>query len=50
MAALVPALVYAQALGAVIGVVTVVWGELAYMRAMKDGKVDTAERAHLKII
>ena len=50
MAALVPALVYGQALGAVIGVATAVWGELAYMRAMKDGKVDTAEHAHLQLI
>lgn len=47
---LVPFLVYCQAIGAAIGVVTAVWGELAYIRAMRDGKIDTAERAHLAVI
>lgn len=47
MAALVPFLIFCQAFGAVVGAVTAVWGELAYIRAMKDGKIDHAERAHL---
>jgi len=27
-----------------------VWSELAYIRAMRDGTIDTAERAHLHVI
>jgi len=50
MTALIPFLVFCQALGAVVGAVTAVWGELAYMRAMRDGKVDVAERKHMDII
>ncbi len=49
-ATLVPFLVFCQALGAVIGVVTVVWGELAYLRAMRDKIIDKAERVHLIVI
>jgi len=37
-------------LGACIGAVTAVWGELAYLKAMRDGKIDRAERAHLQVI
>lgn len=40
-------LVFCQALGACVGVVSVVWGEFAYVRAMRDGRVTHAERAHL---
>lgn len=43
-------LVFCQAFGASIGAVTVLWGEFAYIRAMRDGKIDVAERAHLDII
>jgi FtsH-binding integral membrane protein len=50
MAALVTLLVYCQALGAGAGALTAVWSELAYIRAMKDGTIDQAERAHLDII
>lgn len=50
MTALIPFLVFCQALGALVGAVTSVWGELAYIRDMRDGKIDTAERAHLNII
>ena len=50
MTALVPFLAFCQALGALVGAVTSVWGELAYIRDMRDGKIDTAERAHLNII
>ena len=50
MITLVSFLIFCQALGALVGVGTVVWGELAYIRAMRDGKLDTAERTHLHII
>lgn len=50
MTSLVPFLVFCQTLGAVIGAVTAVWSELAYARALRDGKIDHAERAHLGII
>jgi len=43
-------LVFCQALGAAIGAVTAVWSELSYLKAMKDGGVDGAERAHLRVI
>ena len=43
-------LLFCQASGAVIGVVCVVWGEIAYLRALQDGRIDTAERAHLSVI
>ena len=47
MAAFFPYLVFCQALGALIGAFTAVWSEMMYIRAMRDGRVDTAERAHL---
>lgn len=39
-----------QATGAVIGAGGAVWAELYYFKAMKDGHVSKAERAHLAII
>ena len=50
MNTLVPALVLCQALGAALGALSAVWGELAYVRSMRDGKIDSAERAHLHAI
>ncbi|MBI4065585.1 hypothetical protein HY412_00115 [Candidatus Kaiserbacteria bacterium] len=50
MADFVTFLVFCQALGASVGAVTTLWGEFAYIRAMRDGKIDVAERAHLDII
>ncbi len=50
MVALILFLIFCQALGACVGVFTAIWGELAYIRAMRDGKLDSAERAHLRII
>lgn len=50
MTELILLLFFCQALGAVVGVSTAVWGELAYIHAMRDGRVDTAERAHLRVI
>lgn len=50
MPALVPFLVFCQALGASVGAFTAIWSELAYARAMRDGKIDHAERTHLHII
>lgn len=47
---LVSLLIFCQALGASVGAFTAVWGEFAYIRAMRDGKLDSAERAHLKVI
>lgn len=43
-------LLVCQALGAIVGAGTAVWGELAYVRAHRDGKIDRHERAHLAII
>lgn len=50
MAALISFVLFCQVLGALIGAYTTIWGELAYIRAMRDGKVDHAERAHLRVI
>lgn len=50
MTATVTLLVFCQALGAFIGAFSAVWGEIAYLRAMRDGAIDVAERAHLRII
>ena len=50
MAAFVPYLVFCQALGAFFGALMAVWSEIVYVRAMRDGKIDTAERAHLDVI
>ena len=36
-----------QAVGAIVGALSAVWGEIAYVRARKDGAIDQAERAHL---
>jgi hypothetical protein len=47
MDTLVGTLVVCQALGALVGTVSAVWGELAYVKAMRDNAIDTAERAHL---
>lgn len=50
MPTLVAFLVFCQALGASVGAFTAVWSELAYVTAMRDGKLDSAERTHLRII
>jgi hypothetical protein len=42
-----PILIVCQAIGALIGAYTVIHGELAYIRATRDGCIDEAERAHL---
>ncbi len=47
MTLLVLFLVSCQAFGAFIGAFSAVFGELAYIRSMRDGKIDVAERAHL---
>lgn len=41
---------FCQALGALAGAFAAVWSELAYIRAMRNGEIDAAERAHLHII
>lgn len=43
-------IVLCQAFGAFVGAGTTIWGEFAYLRAMRDGTMDAAERAHLRII
>ena len=43
-------LVFCQALGALTGAFSAVWGELAYVRAMRNGRIDHAEREHLSHI
>ncbi len=50
MTVLLSFLVFCQALGASVGAFTALWGEFSYIRAMRDGKLDVAERAHLHII
>ncbi len=50
MDATISFLVFCQAFGACIGAVTAVWGEIAYVRAARDGEISAAERAHLRII
>lgn len=47
---LVPVLIFSQALGAFIGAGMAVWSEITYVRAMRDGKIDVAERRHLHSI
>ena len=50
MTTLVSFLAFCQALGALVGAFTAVWSELAYIRAIRDGHIDGAERAHLDVI
>ena len=50
MIAFIAFIIFCQALGALIGAFAVIWGELAYLRAMRDGRIDHAERAHLHAI
>lgn len=50
METLTTILVIFQALGAVLGAGSAVWGELSYSRAMRDGKVNRAEHKHLEAI
>lgn len=45
-----PFFLFIQTLGASIGAGTALWSEMAYARAMRDGKIDSAERAHLALI
>lgn len=41
---------FCQVLGALIGAITTIWGELSYLRAHRDGHIDRAEQAHLRVI
>ena len=50
MTAFISFILFCQVLGALIGAYTTIWSELAYIRAMRDGKIDHAERAHLRVI
>lgn len=44
---IIPILIVCQAIGAIIGAYTVIHGELTYIRATRDGRIDEAERVHL---
>jgi len=50
MSTLIVFIVFCQALGALIGASATVWGEISYIRALNDGTITHAERAHLRII
>ncbi|MBU6214617.1 hypothetical protein KGM48_02120 [Patescibacteria group bacterium] len=50
MTAAILAFVFLQTIGAFVGAGAAVWGEIAYVRAHRDGKVDRAERLHLESI
>ena len=50
MITLIPFLAFCQALGAFVGALTALWSEIAYILAMRDKKIDSAERTHLRII
>ncbi len=50
MVAVILGLLFFQALGAIVGIVAAVWGELSYLHAMRSGNIDAAERAHLAAI
>lgn len=50
MTTLVPFLFFCQALGASVGAFLAVWSEISYVRAMRDGHIDRAERAHLDVL
>ena len=47
MPTLIAFILFCQALGAIVGVVGAIWGELSYLKAMRDGRIDHAEKAHL---
>ncbi|MFI5260738.1 MAG: hypothetical protein ACHQU0_03020 [Candidatus Paceibacteria bacterium] len=50
MDAFIPFVLFCQALGAFIGAASTIWGEFSYLRAMRDGRIDHAERMHLRSI
>jgi hypothetical protein len=50
MSALTAFFLYLQALGAIGGTCTAVWGEVAYAAAMRDKHIDASERRHLHLI
>ncbi len=61
MIALIFFLLFCQAFGAFVGACAAVWGEIVYIvatrlagddksRQVRDGKIDSAERAHLRAI
>lgn len=40
-------LLFCQMLGAGVGIGWAIWSELAYLKAVRDGEISSAERAHL---
>ena len=50
MSKFVSLLFFCQILGACIGACLAVWSQYAYIRAVRDGKINIAERAHLDVL
>lgn len=50
MANLVSFLLFCQVVGALSGAFIAVWSEFVYIRAMRDGRIDSAEHEHLDVI
>lgn len=50
MTALTGGLFFLQAFGAIVGTISVIWAEVSYVHAMRDGHIDAAERQHLRFI
>jgi hypothetical protein len=50
MIALIFLLICLQSFGACVGAFAAIWGEVVYILATRDGKIDKAERAHIKAI
>lgn len=43
-------LIFCQMFGTFVGAFTAIWSQIAYIKAMRDGTIDAAEQAHLRII
>jgi hypothetical protein len=50
METLIVFFVILQAVGAILGAGGSVWGEVSYFQAIRDGRIDRAERAQLAVI
>jgi len=50
MITLIFILIFCQMFGALIGTLSALWSETAYILAMRNGNINTAERAHINAI
>ena len=50
MTTLISFIVFCQMLGAFVGAFATIWGEFSYLQHARHGKIDHAERAHLRAI